>query len=202
MTQTLLLFSAVAFIPIATPGPTVLLALTNGSRCGARASLAGMGGAVLSDIVLVSAVAMGLGALLVALGLVFAAIDFVAMFACASASASACAGVQAVRLLHDRGLPWLERFSGGALLALAGSLAPGRQPMRSILALAPRGAAFILILTADMICSARSRRRRSSSLTLGSCRALARKPADEREWAPTMPLWRADRVRNTARPRP
>lgn len=100
MTQTPLLYSAVAFIPIATPGPTVLLALTNGSRRGARASLAGRGGAVLSDIALVSAVAVGLGALLVALGLVFAAIDFAVMFACA------CAGVQAVRLLHDRGLLW------------------------------------------------------------------------------------------------
>lgn len=34
MSQTLLIFALVAFIPIATPGPTVLLALTNGSRFG------------------------------------------------------------------------------------------------------------------------------------------------------------------------
>lgn len=201
MIETLLLFSAVAFIAIATPGPTVLLALTNGSRFGVRASLAGMFGAVLSDAVLVLAVAVGLGALLaasellfsivkwvgvaylaylgfrlvrskgvlaapaggadsaatpraifmrsflvavtnpkgylfcsallpqfidtaepvaaqyLALGLVFAAIDFGVMLA------YAFAGVQAIRLLRDKGVLWLERASGAALLALAGSLA-------------------------------------------------------------------------------
>jgi threonine/homoserine/homoserine lactone efflux protein len=200
MIDTLLLFSAVAFIAIATPGPTVLLALTNGSRFGVRASLAGMFGAVLSDVVLVSAVAVGLGALLaasellfslvkwvgvaylaylglrllrsrgvlaapadaaagatprtifmrsflvavtnpkgylfcsallpqfintaepvapqyLALGIVFAGIDFLVMLA------YAFAGVQAIRLLRDKGVLWLERTSGAALLALAGSLA-------------------------------------------------------------------------------
>jgi threonine/homoserine/homoserine lactone efflux protein len=201
MIDTLLLFSVVAFIAIATPGPTVLLALTNGSRFGLRASLAGMAGAVVSDVVLVSAVAVGLGALLaasetlfslvkwvgvvylaylgwrlirskgvlaaapgdtpgagspraiflrsflvavtnpkgylfcsallpqfintaepvapqyLALGAVFAAIDFSVMLA------YAFAGVQAIRLLRDQGVLWLERISGAALLALAGSLA-------------------------------------------------------------------------------
>lgn len=52
MTQTLLVFALVAFVGIATPGPTVLLALTNGSRFGLRASLPGMVGAVLCDVVL------------------------------------------------------------------------------------------------------------------------------------------------------
>jgi hypothetical protein len=66
MHPTLLIFAIVAFIGIATPGPTVLLALTNGSRYGVRASVDGMIGAVLSDFVLVSAVALGLGALLAA----------------------------------------------------------------------------------------------------------------------------------------
>ena len=66
MNQTLLIFSIVAFVGIATPGPTVLLALTNGSRFGVRASLPGMAGAVLSDCVLISAVAVGLGGLLAA----------------------------------------------------------------------------------------------------------------------------------------
>lgn len=201
MIDTLLLFSAVAFIAIATPGPTVLLALTNGSRFGVRASLAGMAGAVVSDIVLVSAVAVGLGALLaasetlftlvkwvgvaylaylgfrlirskgvlvtpqagqpgaasarslflrsflvavtnpkgylfcsallpqfintaepvalqyLALGGVFVAIDFSVMLA------YAFAGVQAIRLLREQGVLWLERISGAALLTLAGSLA-------------------------------------------------------------------------------
>src|SRR5687767_14809619 len=63
---TLLLFSLVALVAIATPGPTVLLALANGSRYGLRRSVAGMLGAVLSDYVLVGAVALGLGALLAA----------------------------------------------------------------------------------------------------------------------------------------
>lgn len=65
-TTTIALFALVAFVAIATPGPTVLLALSNGSRFGVRRSLPGMLGAVLSDLVLVGAVALGLGALLAA----------------------------------------------------------------------------------------------------------------------------------------
>ncbi|MBS79226.1 LysE family translocator [Variovorax sp.] len=61
---TALLFSIVALAAIATPGPTVLLALSNGSRRGVRGALPGMFGAMLSDFVLVGAVALGLGALL------------------------------------------------------------------------------------------------------------------------------------------
>ena len=63
---TLLLFAAVALVAIATPGPTVLLALSNGAHYGVRRSLPGMLGAVLSDFVLVGAVALGLGTLLAA----------------------------------------------------------------------------------------------------------------------------------------
>ncbi|MEO7547933.1 MAG: LysE family translocator [Ramlibacter sp.] len=63
---TLLVFSLVALVAIATPGPTVLLALANGSRYGLRRSVPGMFGAVASDLVLVGAVALGLGALLAA----------------------------------------------------------------------------------------------------------------------------------------
>jgi threonine/homoserine/homoserine lactone efflux protein len=202
MTETLLVFSLVALIGIATPGPTVLLALSNGSRLGVRASLPGMLGAMLSDFVLIGAVAVGLGALLaasefwfsvvkwvgvaylawlglrllrsrgelslpaegeaavrpsaravflrsflvavtnpkgylffsaflpqfvdaalpqtqqyVALALTFAAIDFCVMLG------YAVAGAQAIRLLRERGALWLDRVCGGALLALAGSLA-------------------------------------------------------------------------------
>jgi threonine/homoserine/homoserine lactone efflux protein len=201
-TQTLLIFALVAFIGIATPGPTVLLALTNGSRYGVRSSLPGMAGAVLSDFILISAVAVGLGALLaasefwfsvvkwigvaylaylgvrllrskgtlaevadgaevqrptsraiflrsllvavtnpkgylffsaflpqfivpsepqlaqyVALAVTFAAIDFLVM------CVYALAGAQAIRLLRAKGALWLDRACGGALLALAGSLA-------------------------------------------------------------------------------
>lgn len=200
---TLLAFAAVSFIGIATPGPTVLLALTNGSRFGVRRALPGMAGAVLSDAVLISAVAIGLGALLAAsefwfsalkwvgaaylaflgimmlrskgtidgalqagasqprgtvfsiglksfmvavtnpkgylffsaflpqfidpaapqmqqyivLGGIFAALDFAIMFG------YAVFGSQAVRVLTSEGAKWLERACGGALLALAGSLA-------------------------------------------------------------------------------
>ena len=62
----LLAVAVVALVAIATPGPTVLLALANGSRYGLRRSVPGMLGAVASDVVLVLAVALGLGALLAA----------------------------------------------------------------------------------------------------------------------------------------
>ncbi|WP_026616168.1 LysE family translocator [Ensifer aridi] len=200
---TILAFALVALIGIATPGPTVLLALTNGSRYGVKRATVGMVGAVLSDFVLLGAVALGLGALLAAsefwfsvvkwlgaaylaflgvtllrsqgtldispqapqgagggtprsifmksflvavtnpkgylffsaflpqfieptlpqppqyamLALVFASIDFVVMLA------YALLGSQAVRFLKSSGTIWLDRVCGGALLALAGSLA-------------------------------------------------------------------------------
>jgi threonine/homoserine/homoserine lactone efflux protein len=203
-TTTLLLFSIVAFVAIATPGPTVLLALANGSRYGVRRAMPGMLGAVLSDFVLVGAVALGLGALLaasefwfsvlkwvgavylawlgfrlirskggfevpvdgsaasdprhtgrsifaksflvavtnpkgylfcsallpqfidpaaaqapqyVAISIVFAGMDFAVMLG------YAFVGARAVRLLKASATQWLDRVCGGALLALAGSLA-------------------------------------------------------------------------------
>lgn len=198
---TLLVFSLVALVAIATPGPTVLLALANGSRYGVRRAVPGMLGAVASDFVLVGAVALGLGALLAAsefwfsvvkwvgaaylawLGLrllrsqggldlsqaggaegatargifaksflvavanpkgylfcsallpqfidanapqwpqyaaiavVFAGLDFAVLLA------YAVTGAKAVQLLRRRAVLWLDRCCGGALLALAGSLA-------------------------------------------------------------------------------
>lgn len=74
---TLLVFSLVALIAIITPGPTVLLALANGSRHGVRRALPGMLGAVLSDFVLVGAVALGLGTLLAASELWFSVVKWV-----------------------------------------------------------------------------------------------------------------------------
>jgi threonine/homoserine/homoserine lactone efflux protein len=203
---TLLLFTAVAVVAIVTPGPTVLLALANGSRIGLRRSVPGMVGAVASDIVLVGAVALGLGALLAASefwfsvlkyvgaaylawlgwrmlrsqgglqlqaadgemagatpravfaksflvavtnpkgylfcsallpqfidpaaaqlpqylanGAVFCALDFAVMFG------YALAGARAARWLQARAAKWLDRVCGGALLALAGSLAVYRR---------------------------------------------------------------------------
>ncbi len=200
---TILAFALVSFIGIATPGPTVLLALTNGSKFGIRTASYGMAGAVLSDFVLIGAVALGLGALLaasefwfsvvkwigvgyltflgimllrskgtldvvhtdvsistlpsarlvflksffvaitnpkgylffsaflpqfvvpelpqfpqyLALAVTFALIDFAVMFG------YAILGSRAVRLLKKQGALWLDRLCGGALLALAGSLA-------------------------------------------------------------------------------
>lgn len=64
MDLTLMAFATVVLIAIATPGPTVLLALSNGSRFGMPVALYGMAGAVLSDLVLIGAVSVGLGALL------------------------------------------------------------------------------------------------------------------------------------------
>ncbi len=53
----------------------------------------------------------------VAIALVFAGLDFSVMLACA------VIGARAVNLLRRRAVLWLDRCRGGALLALAGSLA-------------------------------------------------------------------------------
>jgi threonine/homoserine/homoserine lactone efflux protein len=91
----LLLFALVALVAIATPGPTVLLALANGSRFGVKRSVAGMLGAVASDFVLVGAVALGLGALLAASEFWFSVLKW------AGAIYLAYVGV---RLLRSKGL--------------------------------------------------------------------------------------------------
>jgi threonine/homoserine/homoserine lactone efflux protein len=62
----LMLFIITSAVAIATPGPTVLLALSNGARFGTRVALFGMLGAMLSDLILISAVSIGLGAVLAA----------------------------------------------------------------------------------------------------------------------------------------
>lgn len=66
MELSLLTFSFMALIVVVTPGPTVLLALSNGSRFGFLPAGYGILGAALSDAVLISAAALGLGALLAA----------------------------------------------------------------------------------------------------------------------------------------
>ena len=73
----LLAFVAVAAIAIATPGPTVLLAFSNGTRFGVKRALPGMAGAMVSDLVLVGAVSLGLGALLEASEFWFAVLKWV-----------------------------------------------------------------------------------------------------------------------------
>ena len=73
----ILAFAIVAFIGIATPGPTVLLALTNGSQFGVSRASFGVIGAMLSDFVLIGAVALGLGALLAASEFWFAVVKWI-----------------------------------------------------------------------------------------------------------------------------
>lgn len=70
-------FALVAAITIVIPGPTTLLSLANGSRFGHRRAVWGMFGAVASDLVLIVAVALGLGALLAASEVAFSLIKWV-----------------------------------------------------------------------------------------------------------------------------
>jgi threonine/homoserine/homoserine lactone efflux protein len=78
MSATILtLFIITSFIAIATPGPTVLLALSNGVTFGLRVAIYGMLGAMLSDLILIGAVAMGLGALLAASEIAFATVKWI-----------------------------------------------------------------------------------------------------------------------------
>jgi threonine/homoserine/homoserine lactone efflux protein len=73
----LTLFIATAFVAIATPGPTVLLALSNGATFGLRVALYGMLGAMLSDLILIAAVSVGLGAVLAASETAFATVKWI-----------------------------------------------------------------------------------------------------------------------------
>jgi threonine/homoserine/homoserine lactone efflux protein len=113
---TLLAFCVVALIAIATPGPTVLLALANGSRFGLRRSLPGMAGAVASDFVLVGAVALGLGALLAASEFWFSVIKWI--------------GAAYLAWIGWR----LIRSQGGLALPAAGSPASGEAAPHAVFA--------------------------------------------------------------------
>ncbi|AZY47898.1 LysE family translocator [Bordetella avium] len=75
--STLVLFALASTVIIATPGPTVLLAMTNGARHGWRMAAWGMAGAILADLALVSVVACGLGVLLAASETAFQALKWV-----------------------------------------------------------------------------------------------------------------------------
>src|SRR5688500_7390277 len=67
----IILFIVTSFVAIATPGPTVLLALSNGARFGTRVALFGLLGAMLSDLILIGSVSIGLGAVLAASEIAF-----------------------------------------------------------------------------------------------------------------------------------
>ena len=64
MTDSLPLFALMALLTVATPGPTVLLCLRHGAHGGYQTALPGIAGAVVSDLLLMAAVAVGLGWLL------------------------------------------------------------------------------------------------------------------------------------------
>lgn len=76
MFSTIVLYSVACFAVTVTPGPTMLLALVNGTS--RRWRVAGMGilGAALSDLLLIGAVSVGLGALLAASEAVFSAVKW------------------------------------------------------------------------------------------------------------------------------
>jgi threonine/homoserine/homoserine lactone efflux protein len=68
---TIALFALAAAITVVTPGPTVLLALSHGSRHGMGGAAPGIAGALLSDVLLIAAAALGLGSLLAASDVAF-----------------------------------------------------------------------------------------------------------------------------------
>lgn len=76
-TNTLLLFSVAATALAITPGPTMLLALSNGISGGMRAAIGGIAGASLGSSVVIATVALGLGSLLAASEWLFNAIRVV-----------------------------------------------------------------------------------------------------------------------------
>ena len=77
MELTILTFALMALIVVMTPGPTVLLALSNGSRFGLGRAGYGILGAALSDAVLVTASGLGLGAVLAASAFWFAVVKWI-----------------------------------------------------------------------------------------------------------------------------
>lgn len=77
MDISLLTFALMAAVVVMTPGPTVLLALTNGSRFGVRGAGFGILGAAVSDAVLIAAASLGLGALLMASAVLFNLVKWV-----------------------------------------------------------------------------------------------------------------------------
>lgn len=64
-------FALLALVVVVTPGPTVLLALSNGSRFGLGAAGFGIVGAALSDGALIAAAGLGLGAVLATSAVLF-----------------------------------------------------------------------------------------------------------------------------------
>ncbi|MBL8326326.1 MAG: hypothetical protein JNJ89_15350 [Rubrivivax sp.] len=115
------LFALAALVTVATPGPTVLLALSNGSRHGLSGAAPGIAGALLSvfSALLPQFIepAAPQAAQYATLGLIFVLIDGAAM------AAYAMLGVRWVSSLGSRGATFVNRSCGAALTALAAMLA-------------------------------------------------------------------------------
>lgn len=77
MEISLLTFALLALVVVMTPGPTVLLALSNGSRFGLVPAGYGIAGAALSDGVLIAAAALGLGAVLATSAVLFGVVKWI-----------------------------------------------------------------------------------------------------------------------------
>ncbi len=77
MEISLLTFAILALVVVMTPGPTVLLALSNGSRFGIAVAGYGIAGAAISDAVLIAAAGLGLGAILAASAFLFSVVKWI-----------------------------------------------------------------------------------------------------------------------------
>lgn len=75
--STLLLYVVAVSAVMMTPGPSMLLALSNGASNGMRVASFGIAGAALSDLLLIGAVGCGLGALLQASEQLFSLVKWV-----------------------------------------------------------------------------------------------------------------------------
>ncbi|MEZ5662730.1 MAG: LysE family translocator [Burkholderiaceae bacterium] len=136
MSSTLTVFAAAAFVTVASPGPTSLLALNNGARWGVRAALPGVAGAALSDLVLISAVALGLGALVAATPWALEALRWAGV---------ACLAWLGVQLLRSPATPPAADAARGELTSAAH---PTRVLLRSfsVAVSNPKGYLFFLAL--------------------------------------------------------
>lgn len=74
---TILLYTITCFAVTVTPGPTMLLALANGASRSWRVAGMGILGAALSDLLLIGAVSIGLGAVLAASEAIFSAVKWI-----------------------------------------------------------------------------------------------------------------------------
>lgn len=73
---TIIGFSSVTFLAVATPGPDVILAMSNGSRFGLRRAVPGFLAVLCSDLIMIGAVAGGLGAILIDSAILFSTIKY------------------------------------------------------------------------------------------------------------------------------